>query len=55
MDEAALNRYRRGLADWQADLAAHSGGRGWPYLPVSTGTPFEEVILNALRRGGMTT
>lgn len=55
VDEAALTRYRRGLADWQADLAAHSGGRGWPYLPVSTGTPFEEIILNALRRGGMTT
>ncbi len=55
VDEAALTRYRRGLAAWQADLAAHSAGRGWPYLPVSTATPFEEVILSALRRGGMTT
>lgn len=55
VDEAALTRYRRGLADWQADLASHSAGRGWPYLPISTATPFEEVILNALRRGGMTT
>ncbi|HEY8598147.1 MAG TPA: DUF58 domain-containing protein [Thermomicrobiales bacterium] len=55
VDEAALTRYRRGLANWQTDLAAHCHGRGWPYLPVSTGTPFDEVILNALRRGGMTT
>ncbi len=53
VDEAALTRYRRALADWQADLAAHCGGRGWPYLPISTGTPFEDVITSALRRGGM--
>lgn len=53
VDDAALNDYRRRLTDWQADLAAHFGGRGWPYLPISTATPFEEVILNALRRGGM--
>lgn len=53
VDDAALNDYRRRLTDWQADLAAHCGGRGWPYLPVSTATPFEDVLLNALRRGGM--
>lgn len=55
VDEAALTRYRRGLINWQNELAAHCHGRGWPYLPVSTGTPFDEVILNTLRRGGMTT
>ena len=55
IDDAALTRYRRGLATWRTDLAAHCAGRGWPYLPVSTATPFEEVILNALRRGGMAT
>jgi len=55
VDEAALTRYRRGLTNWQNDLAAHCHGRGWSYLPVSTGTPFDEVILSALRRGGMTT
>jgi uncharacterized protein (DUF58 family) len=53
VDEAALTRYRRGLADWQADLASYCAGRAWPYLPVSTATPFEDVIMNALRRGGM--
>lgn len=53
VDEAALTRYRRGLATWQTDLATHCAGRGWPYLPISTATPFEDVILNALRRGGM--
>lgn len=55
VDEAALRRYRRGLADWQRDLAAFCAGRGWPYLPISTATPFEDVILNALRRGGIAT
>jgi hypothetical protein len=53
VDDAALNDYRRRLTDWQGDLASHFGGRGWPYLPANTATPFEDVILNALRRGGM--
>ena len=53
MDDAALNDYGRRLTAWQDDLAGHFGGRGWPYLPISTATPFEDVILNALRRGGM--
>ena len=53
VDDAALNDYRRRLTDWQADLASHCGGRGWPYLAVNTATPFEDTILNALRRGGM--
>lgn len=55
VDETALSRYRRGLADWQRDLAAFCAGRGWPYLPISTATPFEDVILNSLRRGGIAT
>ncbi len=55
VDDAALGRYRRGLADWQRDLASFCAGRGWPYLPINTATPFEDVILNALRRGGITT
>ena len=53
VDDAALNDYGRRLTAWQTDLASHFGGRGWPYLPISTATPFEDVILNALRRGGM--
>jgi uncharacterized protein (DUF58 family) len=53
VDDAAISDYSRRLADWRADLASYFGGRGWPYLPVSTATPFEDVILNALRRGGM--
>lgn len=52
-DEATLGRYRRNLADWQRDLATYCAGRGWPYLQISTATPFEDVILNALRRGGI--
>jgi len=53
VDEAALGRYHRGLADWQRDLASFCAGRGWPYLPISTATQFEDVILNSLRRGGI--
>lgn len=53
VDEAALTRYRRNLTDWQNDLASYCTGRGWPYLSISTATPFEEILLNALRRGGV--
>ncbi len=53
VDESALSRYRQTLTTWQADLASHCAGRGWPYLPISTADPFDEVILNTLRRGGM--
>ncbi len=55
VDDAALGRYRQGLADWRRELASFCAGRGWPYLPVDTATPFEDVILNTLRRGGIAT
>lgn len=53
VDDAALARYRRGLDTWRDDLAAWCGRRTIPYLPVDTGTPFEDLLLTALQRGGM--
>ena len=53
IDDAALARYRQGLDAWRADLAAYCNARAWPYLPVSTAQPFEDLILTALRHGGM--
>ncbi|HEX5504027.1 MAG TPA: DUF58 domain-containing protein [Thermomicrobiales bacterium] len=53
VDDAALARYRQALDRWRADLAAHCGGRGVLYLPVSTALPFEDLVLTALRHGGM--
>ncbi len=53
IDEAALARYRRGLDAWRDDLSAWCRGRNWPYLPVSTDQPFEDLVLTSLRRAGM--
>ncbi|CAA9552477.1 MAG: hypothetical protein AVDCRST_MAG88-872 [uncultured Thermomicrobiales bacterium] len=53
VDDAALARYRRGLDAWRDDLAGWCGGRSIPYLPVDTGTPFEDLLLTTLQRGGM--
>jgi len=41
-----LNRFREG---WREFCAAHQ----MLYLPVSTATPFEELLLHYLRRGGL--
>jgi uncharacterized protein (DUF58 family) len=53
VDDAALARYRRGLAAWRDEWSAYCTGRTMPYLPVDTSLPFEDLILTALSRGGM--
>ena len=53
IDDAALARYRATLDAWRDDLAGYCRARNWPYLPVGTDLPFDELILTALRRNGM--
>ena len=45
--------YRRRLAAWQAGLAEFCSRRGIRYLPVSTGQPFDDLILTHLRSRGL--
>jgi uncharacterized protein (DUF58 family) len=45
--------YLRRLAAWQAGLAAYCARRDIRYLPVSTGQPFDDLILTHLRRRGL--
>ena len=45
--------YRRRLAAWQQDNRRWCGQRGVAYVPVTTDTPFDELILFHLRQRGL--
>lgn len=55
VDATTLDAYRQRLRDWQAQLAAFLGGRGVHYVPVSTGQPWERLVLQTFRRRGLVT
>jgi len=48
-----LTRYRRTFDAFCAEIEDFCHRYGVDYLRVSTATPFEEVVLNALRRNGL--
>ena len=52
-DFEMLQRYRQGLADWQAELRRFCGARGMHYVPVETSIPFEELLFALLRQRGV--
>ena len=45
-----LQRYRRGLADWQSELRSFSGALGMHYIPVETTIPLEELLFAWMRQ-----
>lgn len=53
LDPATLAQYRARLAQWRADMAAYCAGRGVHYVPVSTATSWERLVLQTLREQGM--
>lgn len=53
VDAAMRGLYARRLREWRDELAAHCQGRGVHYVAVETGTPWERVILYALRQAGV--
>jgi uncharacterized protein (DUF58 family) len=52
-DLEVLRRYRENLASWQAEIESFCSGRSMNYVPVNTGIPVEEFMLNHLRRRGV--
>jgi uncharacterized protein (DUF58 family) len=48
-----LERYRRGLADWQEELRRFCGARGIHYASILTSTPLEELLTARLRAQGI--
>lgn len=53
VDAAMRNLYARRLRQWRDNIAARCLARGVHYVAVETGTPWENVILFALRRAGV--
>jgi uncharacterized protein (DUF58 family) len=53
VDGAMRDLYARRLARWREEMAAHLLGRGGHYVSVETSTPWERVVLFALRRAGV--
>lgn len=53
LDGATLAAYRERLRDWQAELASFSASRAMHYVPVSTETPWERLVLRTLRAAGV--
>jgi uncharacterized protein (DUF58 family) len=50
---ALLEQYRRTLEAWCGDLRDWCTARGMTYLPLSTDTPLEKVLLSHLRLKGL--
>jgi uncharacterized protein (DUF58 family) len=53
IDGAMRDLYARRLRQWRDEIAAYCLGRDVHYVAVETGTPWENVILYALRRAGV--
>jgi uncharacterized protein (DUF58 family) len=51
LTEDTLTRYRERLDRWCADVEAFCTRRGIRYRRTSTATPFEDLLLDSLRRG----
>ncbi len=53
IDVSMRDLYARRLRQWRDEIAAHALSRDVHYVAVETGTPWERVILHALRRAGV--
>ena len=52
-DFEALSRYQTGLAAWQNEIRRWCAQYNIPYLPITTDTPFENLIFSFLRHQGV--
>ena len=48
-----LRRYRKEVERFRHEVASFCGRYGISYLPVTTAQPFEDLVLNYLRRSGL--
>jgi uncharacterized protein (DUF58 family) len=49
LDLSTLSLYRERLRRWQAEIAADCGRRRVHYVPVTTDTPWDRLVLHTLR------
>ena len=48
-----IERYRKGLADWQEELRRFCAARAMQYAPIETSIPIEELLFARLRKHGI--
>jgi uncharacterized protein (DUF58 family) len=53
IDDAMLGLYLQRLQAWQEEIGAYCTRRGIHYVPVDTGSPWEQLILSELRRANV--
>ena len=53
VDGAMRNLYARRLREWRGEMASYCLGRDVHYVAMETSTPWEDIILFALRRAGV--
>lgn len=53
IDAAMQGLYSRRLREWREEMASYCLGRDVHYVTMETGTPWEDVILYALRHAGV--
>ncbi|MDX1663344.1 MAG: DUF58 domain-containing protein [Candidatus Promineifilaceae bacterium] len=53
LDATTLAQYRERLAAWQEELSAFCSGRDVHYIPVSTATDWERLVMQTLRAQGI--
>jgi hypothetical protein len=53
LDSVALEEYALRLDVWRAAIDAFCGSRGIHYISITTSTPWEKIIMGALRRRGV--
>ena len=53
LDGGLRQLYRQRVSAWRDEIAAHCAKRGLHYVPVTTSTEWDKLILQQLRRQGM--
>ena len=53
LDVSTVGSYVRRLNEWRAELAGHCASRGIHYIPVSTGIPWERLVMQTMRARGL--
>jgi uncharacterized protein (DUF58 family) len=53
LDATTLDQYRQRLQEWQTETAVHCASRAIHYIPLTTSTPWEQIVMQTLRLKGV--
>ncbi|MEM7797846.1 MAG: DUF58 domain-containing protein [Chloroflexota bacterium] len=53
LDATLLDEYRARVTTWQAEINAYCANRNIHYIPVTTDSPWDQLVLNTLRARGI--